>query len=573
MRSCEESWKLIARLREKVSPQALRAIVKRCGLPTSGERSGMLDDSMVHPASLTSTAQWLTMADLRVQAVKEICYEIALDDFRYVNEEIFSLCKNKMKTLCSRYGKRDLHESDSWFSVAKDVMDTIGSGDGASLVHIMDPPLPPSEFISPEDDITLQPIIGEDINDLIDEMLDKVCMVNDSNSVGNIVSTLKVKDEAVARNVEKEFSKINDLVEQLSNSKRSASELSGKIINLILDHVKEDDTLNNSVLTEPCDENDKIERTSIVLSDNASDCTDYSEISKDSRSSPKMYKAVSHRYVRSNDFSCPSPGVVLPYEFSSKEEQIAWLMDNDKAFRRGRQRWIAQQKAYEKNLEMRKINKEKRRMQREQGETEKQESQKFRFKFKGSGQNQKSDRQSYNRYNAHPRRKTIGCSEDIALNCKQGLITTTNSEVSDASSSQSDLPREQLTKLGNECEPPFAPKKRRDRRRYVSNHHKTVSLQNWRQDICHQQHDPQPFYPPKNVYPNNQKRYSGSYVYPEMANSMNYPQYHGFYQSNKPFDEREQNGFYYNHQPEQYKGIYGHPYFDNYSANGQFQRQ
>lgn len=33
-RSCEESWKLITSLREKLPPSKLQTIVKKCGLPT-----------------------------------------------------------------------------------------------------------------------------------------------------------------------------------------------------------------------------------------------------------------------------------------------------------------------------------------------------------------------------------------------------------------------------------------------------------------------------------------------------------------------------------------------------------
>lgn len=73
--------------------------------------------------------RWLTLADLKMQAVKEICYEVALNDFRHSRQEIEAMSIVKMKELCRLYGKRDPNERDSWRAVARDVWDTVGVGE------------------------------------------------------------------------------------------------------------------------------------------------------------------------------------------------------------------------------------------------------------------------------------------------------------------------------------------------------------------------------------------------------------------------------------------------------------
>lgn len=85
---------------------------------------------------LAKDPRWLTLADLKMQAVKEICYEVALNDFRHSRQEIEAMSIVKMKELCRLYGKRDPNERDSWRAVARDVWDTVGVGesDGGSGV-------------------------------------------------------------------------------------------------------------------------------------------------------------------------------------------------------------------------------------------------------------------------------------------------------------------------------------------------------------------------------------------------------------------------------------------------------
>lgn len=78
---------------------------------------------------ITKDSKWVTISDLKIQAVKEICYEVALNDFRHTRQEIEALAIVKMKELCASYNKKDPNERDSWRAVARDVWDTVGVGD------------------------------------------------------------------------------------------------------------------------------------------------------------------------------------------------------------------------------------------------------------------------------------------------------------------------------------------------------------------------------------------------------------------------------------------------------------
>lgn len=78
---------------------------------------------------ITKDSKWVTISDLKIQAVKEICYEVALNDFRHTRQEIEALAIVKMKELCASYTKKDPNERDSWRAVARDVWDTVGVGD------------------------------------------------------------------------------------------------------------------------------------------------------------------------------------------------------------------------------------------------------------------------------------------------------------------------------------------------------------------------------------------------------------------------------------------------------------
>uniref|UniRef100_A0A8D0GYI2 Kinesin family member 1C n=1 Tax=Sphenodon punctatus TaxID=8508 RepID=A0A8D0GYI2_SPHPU len=133
-RSCEESWRLISSLREKLPATKVQSIVKRCGLPSSGKRREPLRVYQIpqRRRMAAKDPRWLTLADLKMQAVKEICYEVALNDFRHARQEIEAMSIVKMKELCRLYSKRDPNERESWRAVARDVWDTVGVGEADS---------------------------------------------------------------------------------------------------------------------------------------------------------------------------------------------------------------------------------------------------------------------------------------------------------------------------------------------------------------------------------------------------------------------------------------------------------
>nr|XP_055112407.1 kinesin-like protein KIF1C [Symphalangus syndactylus] len=126
-RSCEESWRLISSLREQLPPTTVQTIVKRCGLPSSGKRRGPRGVYQIPQRRRLQgkDPRWATMADLKMQAVKEICYEVALADFRHGRAEIEALAALKMRELCRTYGKPE-GPGDAWRAVARDVWDTVG---------------------------------------------------------------------------------------------------------------------------------------------------------------------------------------------------------------------------------------------------------------------------------------------------------------------------------------------------------------------------------------------------------------------------------------------------------------
>ncbi|XP_016430063.1 kinesin-like protein KIF1C, partial [Sinocyclocheilus rhinocerous] len=133
-RSCEESWRLISSLREKLPANKVQSIVKRCGLPSSGKRREPLRVYQIpQRRRISKDPQQVTMSDLKLQAVKEICYEVALGEFRHSRQEMEALAIVKMKELCRMYGKRDAAESEAWREVAQDVWDTVGIADERTL--------------------------------------------------------------------------------------------------------------------------------------------------------------------------------------------------------------------------------------------------------------------------------------------------------------------------------------------------------------------------------------------------------------------------------------------------------
>ncbi|KAM6949067.1 kinesin-like protein KIF1C [Aplochiton taeniatus] len=132
-RSCEESWRLISSLREKLPANKVQSIVKRCGLPSSGKRREPLRVYQIpQRRRISKDPRRVTIPDLRMQAVKEICYEVALGDFRHSRQEMEALSIVKMKELCRMYSKRDPTEKESWRAVAQDVWDTVGMGEERS---------------------------------------------------------------------------------------------------------------------------------------------------------------------------------------------------------------------------------------------------------------------------------------------------------------------------------------------------------------------------------------------------------------------------------------------------------
>ncbi|XP_068129990.1 kinesin-like protein KIF1C [Hyperolius riggenbachi] len=129
-RSCEESWRLISSLREKVPPGKVQSIVRRCGLPSSGKRREPIRVYQIpQRRRLGKDPRFLTPADLKMQAVKEICYEVALNDFKHSKQEIEAMAVIKMKELSRTYGQRDANDKEGWKAVARDVWETVGVGE------------------------------------------------------------------------------------------------------------------------------------------------------------------------------------------------------------------------------------------------------------------------------------------------------------------------------------------------------------------------------------------------------------------------------------------------------------
>ncbi|TRY88268.1 hypothetical protein DNTS_032460 [Danionella cerebrum] len=132
-RSCEESWRLISSLREKLPANKMQSIVKKCGLPSSGKRREPLRVYQIPQRRRIPSTQEakhrLTIEELRTQAVKEICYEVALGDFKHTRQEIEALAIVRMKELCRTYSQKDPQERESWKVVAKDVCETVGIGE------------------------------------------------------------------------------------------------------------------------------------------------------------------------------------------------------------------------------------------------------------------------------------------------------------------------------------------------------------------------------------------------------------------------------------------------------------
>uniref|UniRef100_A0A3B4EKU4 Kinesin motor domain-containing protein n=1 Tax=Pygocentrus nattereri TaxID=42514 RepID=A0A3B4EKU4_PYGNA len=129
-RSCEESWRLISSLREKLPANKVQCIVKRCGLPSSGKRR---EPQRVYQIPqrrrISKDPESVTVCDLQLQAVKEICYQVALGDFKHTLREIQALAIVKLKELFRMYGKKEPEDRELWKEVAQDVWETVGVGE------------------------------------------------------------------------------------------------------------------------------------------------------------------------------------------------------------------------------------------------------------------------------------------------------------------------------------------------------------------------------------------------------------------------------------------------------------
>ncbi|XP_074839096.1 kinesin-like protein KIF1C [Carettochelys insculpta] len=126
-RSCEESWRLISALREQLPAGGVQRIVRRWGLPSSGKRREPWRLYQIPARRRPAKAPaGLPLAELQAQAVKELCYEAALGDFRHGRPEIEALSLVKMQELCRLYGRWEPPPEDSWRAVARDVWDTVG---------------------------------------------------------------------------------------------------------------------------------------------------------------------------------------------------------------------------------------------------------------------------------------------------------------------------------------------------------------------------------------------------------------------------------------------------------------
>lgn len=465
LRSCEESWKLIVGLRERVSPKMLQDIVRKCGLPTSGRVAELKEKpGDIIALSPKSSVRWLTMADIKVQAVKEICYEIALAGFCLTNDDIFTVSKIKMEALCNRYGKIGTLDDAVCSSVAKDVMDTIGSG-ADDLVDSQDSVASGSNSSCEE---TKSHISLKDVEDIVAELVHDTCCTVECNQTSDTsLESSNLESEQEMEEVDghsgHDIAKLKYLVQKISATPEQAGKLSDKILSMILEHVNGGQ--------ENCADDKYDGQVTYPGNHSASS----------SRFNPDQ--GISPRYIRSNDFSCPSPGVVLPYEFESKEEQIAWLMENDRAFRRGRLQWLAQQKNYERNLELRKQNKEKRRIQREESKKIVEENnQKFRFQFKNKKEQSSNGKRngtssSSKRYNIHPRRKTIACGREVEESHLQSgatyKITQDGKHIHESTVS----PSANLQFVNR------SPVTRRTTQQYTAHRHKTMGCHRWSQEV------------------------------------------------------------------------------------------
>ncbi|XP_053115437.1 kinesin-like protein KIF1C [Hemicordylus capensis] len=330
-RSCEESWRLISSLREKLPATKVQTIVRRCGLPSSGKKREPLRVYQIpQRRRVAKDPRWLTLADLKMQAVKEICYEVALNDFRHSRQEIEAMSIVKMKELCRLYGKRDPNERDSWRAVARDVWDTVGVGEsdgsGPGGGGAAD-----GRAGAPGTDV-------EDLRAHIDKLTDILQEVKIQNNM---------KDEEI----------------------RALKDRVVKMERVIPISAQEDEDLEN-------------EWGSLLFAEGLLVSSEGE--AKERASSPDTPPCPKEE-------SSPSPSPSSPSS-SSSLERVSRLMEKDPAFRRGRLRWLRQEQARLQNLQQQQLAKALRRGQAHPlpGKFIPPQDCKLRFPFKSNPQHRYS---------------------------------------------------------------------------------------------------------------------------------------------------------------------------------------
>ncbi|NWZ88514.1 KIF1C protein, partial [Poecile atricapillus] len=136
----EAGWRLISSLRQALPAPAVRSVLRRAGLPlpAPGKRREPLRvyqipqrrrGSPTPSSPAPSPSPWVTMADLKAQAVRELSLEVALREPRPARRELEALSLARLRELCRRHGKREPTERDGWRAVARDVWDAVGGGE------------------------------------------------------------------------------------------------------------------------------------------------------------------------------------------------------------------------------------------------------------------------------------------------------------------------------------------------------------------------------------------------------------------------------------------------------------
>ena len=360
------------------------------------------------------------MADIKVQAVKAVCYEIALSGFKQTRNEVEAACVFKLQELCQFYGKRDPNPSETFRAVARDVMDTIGfCGDEICLTT-------PQNSNDPAEAEKIEIKIA--VKQVLSDIVFKVAKNDDNEQDPRTKSTVRYNSEI--ENLKESMSVLVNMFrgvkmdnaskeEEMKAMKMKMQEME-KALNANAEYGKS--LLLQNFVNYSCEKSTEVSsdlqspKQIPATSDTNSIVTSTtSEGEKDIQKSSEI--SYSPRYIHSNDFSEPSHGVVVPDWIKTKEEKIDWLMENDIAFRRGRLRWEAQQKRHQANLRSQELNKEKRRLEREKGKATRPQP---RFPFKSAtkdpGERKKLQKPKPSRnYFEGPRRKTCSALKETEV--------------------------------------------------------------------------------------------------------------------------------------------------------------